>query len=56
MLKVANPFTILNQLIKVEEGLCDGEILYHKIVDKTPEEKLFIRQQRNLKKQVTKTV
>jgi ribosome biogenesis protein SSF1/2 len=40
------------QLIKIEEGLCEGEVLYHKIVDKTPEEKLYIRQQRNLKKKM----
>lgn len=26
------------KLIKIEEGMCDGEILYHSLVSKTPEE------------------
>lgn len=38
------------QLIKVEDGLCEGEVLYHKLIEKTPEEKLLIRKQRNIKK------
>jgi len=38
------------QLIKVEEGMCDGEVLFHKLVEKTPEEKLRIRKKRILKK------
>jgi ribosome biogenesis protein SSF1/2 len=30
-------------LIKVEEGFCSGEVLYHKHVTKTPEEVAALR-------------
>lgn len=33
-------------LIKIEEGLLDGEVLYHKLVEKTDEEKKAIREAR----------
>jgi ribosome biogenesis protein SSF1/2 len=41
---------ITMQLIKVEDGLAEGEILYHKLTEKTADEKLLIRQKRNLRK------
>ena len=38
------------ELIKIEEGLHDGEVLYHKLVEKTDEEKKAIRTARENKK------
>ena len=32
-------------MIKVEEGLCNGEVLYHKHVQKTPEEVAQLRKE-----------
>jgi hypothetical protein len=26
------------KLVKLEEGVCDGEVLYHNLIQKTPEE------------------
>lgn len=40
------------QLIKVEEGLMDGEVMYHKLIDKTKEEKLIITLKRDSKKKM----
>jgi hypothetical protein len=39
-------------LIKVEEGLLDGEVLYHKLEEKTDEDKIAIRKQRAKKRYV----
>ncbi|XP_060802172.1 protein Peter pan [Amyelois transitella] len=38
------------QLIKVEDGLMDGEVLFHELVEKTEEEKAFIKKKREEKK------
>lgn len=38
------------QLIKIEDGLLDGEVLYHDIVQKTEEEKAEIQRRREQKK------
>nr|CAG4649284.1 EOG090X0508 [Scapholeberis mucronata] len=38
------------QLTKIEEGLVDGEVLYHQFIQKTEEEKKLIRQRRETKK------
>lgn len=38
------------QLIKIEEGLVDGEVLYHQFIQKTEAEKKIIRQRRETKK------
>lgn len=40
------------QLIKVENGLLDGEVLYHEFVHKTEEEKLAIEKKRESKKKL----
>ncbi|XP_011881559.1 PREDICTED: protein Peter pan [Vollenhovia emeryi] len=40
------------QLIKVENGLLDGEILFHEFVHKTEEEKLAIKKKRDEKKKL----
>ncbi|XP_066581177.1 protein Peter pan [Prorops nasuta] len=40
------------QLMKVEEGLLDGEILFHELVHKTEEEKLLINKKREGKKKL----
>lgn len=40
------------QLIKVENGLLDGEVLYHEFVHKTEEEKLVIEKKREAKKKL----
>ncbi|XP_071554789.1 protein Peter pan [Temnothorax nylanderi] len=40
------------QLIKVENGLLDGEILFHEFVHKTEEEKLAIKKKREEKKKL----
>ncbi|KMQ97227.1 protein peter pan, partial [Lasius niger] len=40
------------QLIKVENGLLDGEILFHEFVHKTEEEKLAIEKKREAKKKL----
>lgn len=37
------------QLMKIEEGLLDGEVLYHDLIHKTEEEKLEIQKQREAK-------
>lgn len=34
------------QLLKIEEGLVEGEVLYHKLIHKTEEEKKVIRMRR----------
>jgi ribosome biogenesis protein SSF1/2 len=38
------------QLIKIEDGLLDGEVLYHNLIEKTDEEKLEIQKKRENKK------
>ena len=38
------------KLIKIEEGICDGEVLYHDKIKKTPEELEEIRNNLKLKK------
>ncbi|XP_029166344.1 protein Peter pan [Nylanderia fulva] len=40
------------QLIKVENGLLDGEVLFHEFVHKTEEEKLAIEKKREAKKKL----
>lgn len=40
------------QLIKIEEGLVDGEVLYHQFIEKTEEERKLIRKRRETKKYV----
>ncbi|XP_044736546.1 protein Peter pan [Chrysoperla carnea] len=40
------------QLIKVEDGLMDGEVLYHELVVKTEEEIAAVRKKRELKKKL----
>ncbi|XP_012055186.1 PREDICTED: protein Peter pan [Atta cephalotes] len=40
------------QLIKVENGLLDGEVLYHEFIHKTEEEKLAIKKRREEKKKL----
>lgn len=34
------------ELVKIEEGLVDGEVLYHKFIQKTEAEKKIIRHRR----------
>ena len=34
------------QLLKIEEGLAEGEVLFHQYINKTEEEKKVIRQRR----------
>lgn len=41
------------QLIKIEDGLLDGEVLYHDIIHKTEEEKAEIAKRREIKKYAT---
>jgi len=38
------------QLIKIEEGVCSGEILYHEYVRKTAEELKAIKEMRQRKR------
>lgn len=38
------------QLMKIEDGLLDGEVLYHDLIHKTEEEKLEIEKRREAKK------
>lgn len=40
------------ELIKVEDGLLDGEVLYHEYVHKSEEEKLLIRKKREERKKL----
>jgi ribosome biogenesis protein SSF1/2 len=40
------------QLIKIEDGLLDGEVLYHNLIEKTDEEKLEIQKKRENKKKL----
>lgn len=40
------------QLIKIEDGLLDGEVLYHDLIHKTEEEKLEIQKKREMKKKL----
>ncbi|XP_034186865.2 brix domain-containing protein peter pan [Osmia lignaria lignaria] len=40
------------ELLKVEDGLLDGEVLYHKYVQKSEEEKLLIKKKREEKKKL----
>nr|CAD7454096.1 unnamed protein product [Timema tahoe] len=37
------------QLMKVEDGLMNGEVLFHELIQKTDEEKLFIKKKRDEK-------
>ena len=37
-------------LSKIEEGICDGEVMYHETITKTPEQILAIREKLNNKK------
>ena len=32
------------RLVKIEEGICDGEVLYHEFLKKSPEEVQAIRE------------
>lgn len=38
------------KLVKIQEGVCDGEILYHDIIKKSPEELKILRESHKLKK------
>ncbi|XP_026330458.1 protein Peter pan [Hyposmocoma kahamanoa] len=40
------------QLIKVEDGLMDGEVLFHELVEKTEEEKALIKKKRQEKRRL----
>lgn len=40
------------QLIKIEDGLMDGEVLFHDLIEKTEEEKEAIRKSREAKKKL----
>lgn len=40
------------ELVKIEDGLCDGEVLYHTHVSKTPEEVAELRQRTMEKKRL----
>ncbi|KAJ8942243.1 hypothetical protein NQ318_003090 [Aromia moschata] len=40
------------QLIKIEDGLLDGEVLYHDLIQKTEEEKIEIQQRREAKQKL----
>ncbi|XP_022825886.1 protein Peter pan [Spodoptera litura] len=40
------------QLVKVEDGLMDGEVLYHNLVEKTEEEKALIKKRREEKRRL----
>ncbi|CAB3235247.1 unnamed protein product [Arctia plantaginis] len=40
------------QLIKVEDGLMDGEVLFHELVEKTDEEKKLIKKKREEKRRL----
>lgn len=43
------------QLVKIEDGLLDGEVLYHDFFEKTDEEKLQIQKKREAKKKLKET-
>lgn len=43
---------LVMQLIKIEDGLLDGEVLYHDLIYKTEEEKLEIQKKRELKRKL----
>lgn len=38
------------QLMKIEEGLLNGEVLFHEIIEKTDEERLLIQKKREEKR------
>lgn len=40
------------ELVKIEEGLCDGEVLYHTYISKTPEEVAELRKRNTEKKRL----
>ncbi|CAG8462211.1 10331_t:CDS:2, partial [Scutellospora calospora] len=40
-------------LIKIQAGLCDGEVLYHEFIHKTPEEIKKIKREREQRKQLS---
>ncbi|KAJ8724617.1 hypothetical protein PYW08_016091 [Mythimna loreyi] len=40
------------QLIKVEDGLMDGEVLFHELIEKTEEEKALIKKKREQKRRL----
>ena len=42
------------KLVKIEEGICDGEVLYHEYVKKTPDEVAEIREKLKTRKQKEK--
>ena len=43
------------KLIKIEDGLLKGEVLYHSLVQKTEEEKIGLRKRAALKEETKKT-
>jgi ribosome biogenesis protein SSF1/2 len=40
------------ELVKIEDGLCDGEVLYHTYVTKTPEQITELRKRNTEKKRL----
>lgn len=42
------------ELIKIEEGLIEGEVLYHQFIKKTEEEKKVIRLRRETRRYLKK--
>jgi len=38
------------QLIKIQEGFTTGEVLYHKFIEKTPEEMEYLKQKKKKQK------
>lgn len=42
------------KLVKIEEGICDGEVLYHESITKTPEEISIIREKSQNRKKAEK--
>jgi hypothetical protein len=45
-----NDCTFVFQLMKIEEGLLNGEVLFHEFIEKTDEEKLLIQKTREEKR------
>ncbi|CAH2040168.1 unnamed protein product, partial [Iphiclides podalirius] len=43
---------ITMQLMKVEDGLMDGEVLFHELIEKTEEEKAYIKKKREEKRRL----
>lgn len=46
----SNNNCVLLKLIKVEAGLCEGEVIYHDLIKKTPEEIARINKRREEKR------